>query len=274
MCRLVIGIFTSGEVCSEYVPTLLSALCEVAKSDPLLSGRSHGDGWGLAVVTGPELVIYRSGEAIWCDLAFGEVVKVLPSYLRFRVSPVYLLVHVRRRGSRQPSGCLFAHPYVYSCRSCAIVLIHNGSVDKRRLISELGLRAEIESYVTDSEVLGMLLCRYLDSAPDVVSAVRDFVTASLKYVKTALNLGILICGSITRVFAVHYVSDSARSCEERLRYYRLYQLRCSGGLVVVSSSLMEKGSWLGMFYEIQELSQGVHMYFIEDNSIKDLHWYL
>ncbi|RLE56016.1 MAG: hypothetical protein DRJ40_06300 [Thermoprotei archaeon] len=272
MCRLLIGVFSSGVVCGELLPTLLGVLCEVARCDPFLSGRCHGDGWGLAVVVGSELVIYRSGRAIWCDSVFSEVVESLPRFLRYWSSPVYLLAHVRRRGSRQPAGSLYAHPYVYGCCRGVVALIHNGSVDKGCLVRDLGLDPSVESYVTDSEVLGLLLCRCLESRSDVVSAVRDFVAASLKYVKTALNLGIVIHGGGTKVFAVHYVNRDTCSREERVRYYRLYSLRYRGGLVVVSSSFLEKEPRLRDSAEVRELEEGVYMYSVESGEVSEFYW--
>ncbi len=86
------------------IETLLEGLAEAAESDPLLSGRSHSDGWGAAVVNEEYVFEIHGLKPIYGDPAY----KRLTEYME---DNTYVLIHARRASPGQPRGLLHTHPY-------------------------------------------------------------------------------------------------------------------------------------------------------------------
>ena len=195
---------------------LVKCLIRAANKDPLRNGVKHGDGWGIVAVDSDGIVYYRSGNPIYTE------VNVLTSLLDELKGEFKVIVHARLASDKSLVSSYYSHPYMDYNDKLIIYLAHNGSVDKDKLSSSLGIDG---SKMVDSELaLKYISLKGLDSVKELES-----------YTKTALNLLLLVIrrGDDPLSAKLYYYNYYKKDDE----YYKLY----INGNAVYSSSLAYTG---------------------------------
>lgn len=259
MCRFI--AFAGLAPLVDSLLPCIDSFVRSAERDPLLraisrrGAESHGDGWGYAVAgrgVGGSLStgFYRSSAPVYRDPKGVESLKSMVLGLDTYMG----VAHARLASRNEPLGVENAHPFMIEDpgRGFTLWLAHNGSVRKEELARELGL-GDLVSRRTDSFFLAHYIARELSSADPagIVRAIEAVVEKG--FVKTALNLGILIAGDpgvFLVVTSLYPVGDPGRE-----RYYKVYMV-CGERLFVAGSSTIFEVYTCGDPGEARELCNG------------------
>jgi len=154
VCRI---LFATGE--GRAVVPLLEGLVKASGNDPYKEkrgkGREHRDGWGYLLIKNGSVRHYRSMRPLFED---GDALETLREELDGFVT---LMVHAR--AASQGSKDLFnVQPLAFSSRhGFTFWLIHNGDLDKSRIINLGELDAEELERASDTYAFATYLCRRL-----------------------------------------------------------------------------------------------------------------
>ena len=259
MCRFI--AFAGLAPLVDSLLPCIDSFVSSAERDPLLKAisrrgaESHGDGWGYAVAgrgVGGSLStgFYRSSAPVYRDPKGVESLKTVVLGLDTYTG----VAHARLASRSEPLGVENAHPFMVEDpgRGFTLWLAHNGSVHKELLAQELGL-GDLAGRRTDSFFLARYLARELGSVnpAGVTKAIEAVVEKG--FVKTALNLGILVVGNpgvFLVVTSLYPANDPGRA-----RYYRVY-MAGDERLFVAGSSTMFEVYRCGDPREAKELCNG------------------
>lgn len=138
----------------------LRSLAEAAANDPLLqklSGElSHGDGWGLAALSGDRLLHYRTARPMWEDGLLDALAAAIEA-------PLALVAHARKASKGTPLGVGAAHPFPLDTRSGGVLFVaQNGGVDVERVAPTIRGKPALDS--VDSFVYAVALAEQLEGA--------------------------------------------------------------------------------------------------------------
>jgi predicted glutamine amidotransferase len=203
----------------EDFPAIFEALQEVARSDPLLHGESHSDGWGYVYYDGSSLVHERQREPVYAAS--------VPN-----VKSGFVVVHARNAAPGEPLGALNSHPHRRSDRRYELYLAHNGWFDKKKIIGLLGEREANLSAQTDSEFFLELIFT-LSGDPRERLETAAGLSKEHDLIKTAMNIFLLGVDRATGSATVAYYTDA----KEYSEYVTLYRGRGTSWSGVFSSSI-------------------------------------
>ncbi|MET1100936.1 MAG: hypothetical protein ABWW69_00440 [Pyrodictiaceae archaeon] len=277
MCRILVAYGRLG-ILKEHYPGLIRGLIGASYYDPYQvrafgpGKHSHGDGWGrviLAIGSGKIAIsYYRSLSPIYIDRPQARP----PGILEEVSNPLVIdVLHARASSRGMPVNILSVQPFEYHTRSGArLFLIHNGSVDKEKLVGQLeGNYGGLERY-SDSYVMGLWLAERLGDELD-----KDLVKELKRYTRTALNIAlVLIAPSRVELIVGGYYRENLSL--ERKEYYRLYaaELGEEKGIIVTSSTIagfeeyrpssirswkeLENGTYYHIFVEMRRDNEPEH----------------
>lgn len=242
MCRILIAYGRLSHL-RTYYSDLTNGIMGASYYDPYqvkaygAGEQAHKDGWGritLLVGMGKLSVnYYRSLAPIYVDTLTNEFLdkKMIDMY-----DPLIIdLVHSRAASAGSPINIYSVQPFEYQTSTGSrLFLIHNGSVDKKGLASDIESldRVWLERY-SDSYVMGLWLARKLGDRiePQLISELK-------RYVLTALNLGVLlIAPSRVQLLIGSYYREPAEP--PKRDYYKLYIAELASSLVITSSTLVD-----------------------------------
>lgn len=203
----------------EDFPEIFAALQEVAKSDPLLRGESHSDGWGYVYYNGSSFVHERRSEPIYTA--------AVP-----KVESGFVVVHARNAAPGEPLGVLNSHPHHRSDRRYEFYLTHNGWFDKGKIAGLLGERDAGLSTQTDSEFF-LELVFTLSGNPRERLETAARLSKEHDLVKTTMNIFLLGMDKATGSATVAYYTDA----KEYSEYVTLYSGHGTSWSGVFSSSI-------------------------------------
>ncbi|ASJ04656.1 class II glutamine amidotransferase [Thermococcus barossii] len=156
MCRI---LFATGYG-RDIIP-LLDALVKASENDPYKEkrgrGKQHRDGWGYVLLKNGNVRHYRSMKPVFEET---DAIEFLRGELEGFVT---LMVHAR--AASQGIKSLFnVQPFAFSSRhGFTFWLIHNGDLDKSRIIQLADLDENELENVSDTYVFATYLCRKLQS---------------------------------------------------------------------------------------------------------------
>lgn len=223
MCRMLLLHIVEYEDSSGIIEELLDGLRTVARSDPLLRGKSHSDGWGYIVISNDKLYEYHSYEPVYSDEKYDE--------LRGKLGDnTYALIHVRRAGSDQPLGLLHTHPYhFHTSKDIDAWYAFNGST----IHSGYGLR-------TDAFLLARELNESCSMHGELKTYTRCIFTEYSKRkdkVKSGGSLALLATNGSTTSLCFYPLYKTSKTY---LRKYYEYYLYETGKLAYIASSSIIK----------------------------------
>ncbi|WP_297067823.1 class II glutamine amidotransferase, partial [Thermococcus sp.] len=230
MCRI---LFATGE--GERIRPLLDALVNASMKDPYKEARGresqHKDGWGYLLIKGKTERYYRSVNPIFHDI--DEIQNLNEKLNGF----VVLMVHARA-ASQGSIGLLNTHPFAFSSRrGFSFWLLHNGDLDKKRLIEIAGFEMGDLAEVSDSYTLAAYLCRHLKSTSkgDVFKAYREAVEAT----RTSFNTATVFQDTTPelRAFITAYSTEKRAEDPKDWDYVKLLALEEEDLLAVASSTV-------------------------------------
>ncbi|MEM0235812.1 hypothetical protein [Thermofilum sp.] len=228
MCRLI-GAVGRYSIVRHYYGELIKGLIGASEYDPYSlrafgpEDVSHKDGWGrfsLLLGMGINRIassIYKSLSPIFVD----KPQEVLPKTDLVNFSDPLILdfVLARAASTGMPINYLSVQPFEAQTRDGSrIIVIHNGSVHKDKLATEIGIKIpeEVVKKYSDSYILALKLAELINGEldPEILKQFKD-------YVKTALNLGIVLISEnhVIKVFGSYYRKDLPR---EYWDYYKMY----------------------------------------------------
>lgn len=230
MCRI---LFAAGE--GREIAPLLDAIVKASEHDPYKAkrgrGNQHKDGWGYVMVKGKSVEHYRSLRPIFEDT---QAVEALRSKLTgFTV----LMVHTRA-ASQGVKSLFNVQPFAFSTRrGFAFWLLHNGDLDKERVM-ELGEldKRDLEN-ASDTYAFATYLCRRLPS-PELEDVLEHYKTIKTT-MKSLFNTITLFHDSRDSLSAFITASMSEEYAKNPLNYDygKLLLLEREGFFAVVSSTL-------------------------------------
>jgi len=149
-----------------HLDLFLSALKSAAKHDRHLdSGGSHGDGWGIAAVSGSGLLLYKSGKPMWEDVA----VNTLQQLLR---SPLAMIAHARRVSFGMPRGVGAAHPFPVNLGDGGLLVVaQNGVLNVNRLLKVI--ERKMSPGNVDSYLYSVALAERLERTGSLAAALES-----------------------------------------------------------------------------------------------------
>ncbi|NJE08665.1 class II glutamine amidotransferase [Thermococcus sp. M39] len=229
MCRI---LFAVGE--GKRVRPLLEALLKSSEHDPYKlarnKGSQHRDGWGYVLLKDDYVEHYRSESAIFEDRRkVNEVIEKLDGFVVF-------LAHTRA-ASQGEKNLFNVQPFAFSTKRGFIFwTMHNGDLDKDKLI-EMGELNPMElKGASDSYTMGVYLCRFLEGLEKehLLKRFREIKTAA----KSLLNTATLLMNSEkeVRAFITAYMSDLYASNTLNYYYGRLLYFEGADIFAVVSST--------------------------------------
>ena len=254
MCRMVAGLAV-GEGLGR-LAGLIRLLPRAASSDPYLAAITGGEarhchGYGFFAALrrrGAWVLSYERFDA--ADAGLGEeetcranleALRAVAERLAQRIEgseAALVLFHARRAGRREPRGSMNAHPFhevvELPRRRLEVYVVHNGGIDKERLVEEVGVSHE---HYTDTHVFAILLSRYLAMG----LSIEDAVEKAKPYVKSALDLGIAIIepGKDPVLYLNGYLSERISGDEARQAYYEPVLATSEGLVAYVSSTIRD-----------------------------------
>ncbi|MEM4971707.1 MAG: hypothetical protein QXE01_10710 [Sulfolobales archaeon] len=240
MCRILI-LFGGSQPIARYRDALIESLLRASEFDPyggFLTGSrgiSHKDGWGrlsvLITSRGVEkLAIAKSIEPFYSDVD----ARTHPHQLGSRDGAAVEMIHVRAAATGMPINIFSTHPAeAVTSEGYRLYLIHNGTVDKDRILEDLGIdgRGVYASLYNDTYFLAQMIATRIRSHID-----EGILREIIGYTVSALNMGAIlvrehdvevVVGSFYRVY------DRA---VERRNYYKIYRAVSSGPIYIYSSS--------------------------------------
>jgi len=251
VCRMLALIGTPSTHSISKYEKLVSALVSSAYYDPYAErifgpkGASHKHGWGRAT-------IYLEGGGI----SYSITKHIHPIYvMKPPVQPaisvdteyfnpfVIDLIHARAASPETKVNIFNVQPFEYITENGSrLILAHNGSVDKNRLVSELDgkILEEVAKKHSDTFVLGYRISQEVKDSLDL-NVFRKYK----EYVISALNLIALLIteDSIDVMFGSYFTND------EHANYYKLYLKNERNVLMISSSTAVD-------FYYDEEDSSG------------------
>lgn len=250
MCRIAISIGNGGLLYDIY-PEIIKGLYGAAKYDPYsveLFGEgeeSHRDGWG-------RLNIQIFGE----DISINLFKSLKPVYeerppIRLSISPFEDFIdqaffvdifHARAGSTGMPRNIFSVHPFQEETKNgYQLFLIHNGAVYKEPILRMLGIDEDSEyaKRYTDSYFLTKYIAGMVEDnlTEHVIKDVSQFV-------KTALNLGIVLVGEgYLNILVGSYYLEGNKP-EAMKNYYKIYKANIRDALIYVSSTIVDFPEYL------------------------------
>lgn len=232
----------------------MASLVKAAERDP--HGRalfgpdelSHRDGWGF-------LRIVISGGRV-SSLSLGISTRPVfedPGVLgvgapeRIPGEAGVLMVHARAASRGMPVNIFSTHPAeALTPQGYRLFVIHNGTVEKERILGDLGIDPG-SSYArryNDTHFLAQLLASRV-----VEDLEKPLIEAAAKYLRTALNVGIVLVKDEEAQVAVGSLYRLGERPAERERYYRLYEASGEDLAAYASSTLADYYSPSGLAWK-------------------------
>jgi len=254
VCRMVAGLARGEGV--EALAELVLLLPDAASNDPYLAAitggeprHCHGYGYFAAIRrSGAWVLSYERFDAADAGLGEEEACEANLAALRAAAQRLasetrgaeaaLILFHARRAGRKEPRGGMNAHPFhevvELPSRRLEIYLVHNGGLDKERLVEEVGV---VPDAYTDTHVFAILLARYLSMG----LGVGDAIEKAKPYVKSALDLGIAIIepGENPILYLHGYLSPRISGDKARQAYYEPVLVEAPGLRAYVSSTIRD-----------------------------------
>lgn len=223
---------------------LVRSLVSAAKDDPYSEAlygpmdRSHGDGWGsITVVVGSSGVerirIERSLKPLFED----EEARALDTRVEAPGDRLGLvMIHARAASAGMPVNIFSTHPAeALTSRGWKLYLVHNGSVDKDRILEDLGID-KMNSYArlySDTHFLAHLIASRVGDSIN-----GEILREAASYTSSALNIGVALVKEREVEVAVGSFYRLADKPAERRNYYRLYKAQAGDMLFVYASSTL------------------------------------
>ena len=248
MCRI---LFAVGE--GKRVKPLLDALLKSSEHDPYKlarkKGSQHRDGWGYLLIKDNYIEHYRSENPIFEDKKkVKEVMEKLDDFVIF-------LAHTRA-ASQGGKNLFNVQPFAFSTkRGFMFWIIHNGDLSKDQLV-EMGELNPVEvEGASDSYVMGVYLCRFLEGIEKehLLTRFGEIKTATKSLLNTAtvlMNSEKEIRAFITGYMSDIYVSDTLNYYYGRLLYFE------GADIFAVVSSTFEQYSYI----PFEEVENGTAFY--------------
>ncbi|HBG04260.1 MAG: class II glutamine amidotransferase [Geobacteraceae bacterium GWC2_58_44] len=220
MCRLL------GVTNFEYSrhEKIVRNFCRLARSGNVMAGDppGHGDGWGLALYRGGELIVRKSGGNLLDEA--DKVIEILSGVGR---SPVVIL-HLRKSAWNDTTCTRHAHPFHHN----NVVFAHNGVVyGYKGLLPDIRIPGLGEDAL-DTEVF---FYRFMSAqSPDLGQSFLDTVALIKRgYKFSALNC---LFSDGARLFAY-------RDYSKEPEYYSLYKSCSETSGIISSQPLDENLQW-------------------------------
>jgi len=236
VCRI---LFARGK--GKQLKSLAEVFAKSAENDPYrLRAGQHRDGWGYVLLSDGSVHHYRSSKAVFDDKKeFSRLVELLGES-----DNAVLLAHARA-SSQGSLGLFNAQPFAFSTRrGFSFWFLHNGDLDKEKIINLAGFDGEALNDISDSYTFVAYLCRALQR-PEREELLRHYsLGASLA--KTTFNTAtlFLLPDGRWRAFVTAYMTEEYLKSEPRRNYARLILLE--GEVFAVASSTLElyhKANW-------------------------------
>ena len=217
---------------------LLESLIKSSKYDPYsveLFGEdepSHKDGWGrLIIVIGEgnaKIALYKSTKPIYEE---GITVDELgEGDMEIEVT------HARAASSGMPVNLFSVHPAeAVSKNGYKIYVFHNGSVDKDKLVTYLGMndKNKYVSLYPDTYFLAQYIANKIEEDFDS-NIIRDMI----RFTKTALNVGILMFKEDEIQILIGSFYKLINKAQQRKNYYKMYFGKINEKLFMYASSTL------------------------------------
>ncbi|WP_297467125.1 class II glutamine amidotransferase [Thermococcus sp.] len=232
MCRI---LFARGP--GERIVPLIEALRKSAENDPYRARRSgkrqHADGWGYVLLRDGEVYHYRSSKAVFEDEGgFSKLLGLLEED-----GKAVLLAHAR--ASSQGSLSLFnVQPFAFSTRrGFSFWFLHNGDLDKEKVIGLAGFEGNDLRDASDSYVFSAYLCRALER-PKMEELLKHY-SLGVSLTRTTFNTATLFLfpDGGWRVFVTAYMTKEYWENPLHRDYARLIEL--DDDVFAVASSTLE-----------------------------------
>ncbi len=219
---------SSNDKVSLLIETLKS-LRRVARSDPLLNNKSHGDGWGYVVLQDDKLYEYHSYTAIYNDKGFEELIDIVSSFTEYSTG----IIHARRASKGMPKGLIHTYPYHYSLPlGHEVWLAFNGSLKYEQLYKR-----------TDAYMLGLKLvdnCKHVENHGELIKCLMEEYDKLKRLVTSGGVLLLMILSQSTDkleyslIIYPYYKAKNTRLG----KYYKHYLLEAGHlSIIIVSSSI-------------------------------------
>ena len=267
MCRML--MILGKRIGREYMEKLYLSLINSSKNDPYgesLKGKkgfSHKDGWGRIIV------LYNNDShisRIQYEKSVNPIFKDNPQPMNSGYSNMFVeFVHARAASRNMPVNLASTHPISYFTRNGEpLYLIHNGSVLKDELAKITGSNDNEKSLYTDTYFLAKFFggLEKLDGEKHVYEALR--------YVKSALNIGLLVIQEKTLLVTIgsFYKEDLEG---KRKGYYKMYMGEDEDKIIYASSTMID---YYNPRIDIKwrELKNGeYHVYKLDGKELKRTH---
>lgn len=243
LCRMLI-MFGANPVDLDLRASLVRSLARASERDPYLEilteGRdhSHSDGWGRILVSvsrsGDSIIsreiLERSLDPFYRDARARRIEEDLDSSSTGFVE----MIHVREASRGMPVNIFSTHPAeAVSREGYRLYLIHNGTVDKQRILEILGVEKE-SSYARlygDTHMLAQLMALRIR---DGIS--EDLFREAVEYTLSALNIGVILIRKKDLEIGVGSFYKSGERISDRRNYYKIYRARVGKDLYTYVSS--------------------------------------
>ncbi len=228
MCRILFAVGSGYEI-----EKLLDAFVLSSKDDPYKakrhSGNQHGDGWGYILLKNGIIEHYRSMTPIFQDESVHKLKDKLSGFTVF-------MAH-SRAASQGDKNLFNVQPFGFSSRrGFSFWFLHNGDLNKEKIIDIAELDIRQLKKASDSFVAAVYLCRFLKGTAEenLLVMFRDLK----KTVNTALNTATLMIdpqGKI-KAFITAYMVKKLANIQSEWNYYRLLKLRKQNLFAIASST--------------------------------------
>jgi len=231
VCRILFAKGSGNEI-----EPLAKAFMKSAENDPYRARRSgksqHRDGWGYVLLSDGSVHHYRSARAVFEDEEeFSRLVELLRGG-----DEVVLLAHARA-SSQGSQGLFNSQPFAFSTgRGFSFWFLHNGDLDKERIIELADFDGEALRDASDSYTFAAYLCRAL-KRPERDELLRHYSLGS-SLAKTTFNTAtlFLLPDGGWRAFVTAYMTEGYWRDDLRRDYARLIEL--DGEVFAVASSTL------------------------------------
>ncbi|NJE04574.1 class II glutamine amidotransferase [Thermococcus sp. M36] len=231
MCRILFAVGDGREMAP-----LVDALVKSSKRDPYKErrgrGSQHRDGWGYVLLREGSVRHYRTARPIFEDLRAVES-------LKDELNGFTVLMAHSRAASQGVKGLFNVQPLAFSSRhGFTFWLIHNGDLDKERIIEMAELEARELEGASDTYVFATYLCRRLQS-PNLSDLLVQY-RAIEETVRSVFNTAALFYDSRLgfRAFITARMSEGYLKDPLHRDYARLLVLE-RGNIFAVASSTLE-----------------------------------
>ncbi len=226
---------------TRYRDALIESLLRASEFDPyggFLTGSrgiSHRDGWGrlsvLITTRGVEkLAIAKSIDPFYEDIDARAHLHQLGSLDGAAVE----MIHVRAAAAGMPINIFSTHPAeAMTNEGYRLYLIHNGTVDKDRILEDLGIdkRGIYASLYNDTYFLAQMIAVRIKSHIDE-GTLREIIG----YTVSALNIGVILVRDRDVEVAIGSFYRVYDRAVERRNYYKIYRAVSRDPIYIYSSS--------------------------------------